>query len=236
MASFNLGQAFQGALPGAAAGSFGGPLGSAVGGLFGGLTGGFGGGSKPEQMQQLPTMSPEQQQQLQQLMQMLAPEGQLGQGYGQGLQQLMEMMDPSSEAQQRFADPMMQQFNQQTIPGIAERFAGGAQGGALSSSGFGQALGGAASGLQSNLAALKSQLQQGAIKDIMQQYGNASTSAMNAQPFGYYQKPAQQGMGSSLLQGYSQAGFPGFEQLGGMFKNMFSKPGQSAPNQAPLAA
>lgn len=187
-------------------------------------------GSRDAKFEQVPTMTPEQQQHLQQLLQMLSSEGQLGQGYQGGLQQLMELMDPSSEAQQKFAEPYMQQFNQETIPGLAERFAGaGATGGALSSSGFGQALGGAAGGLQTQLAALKSQIQRGAIQDILGQYQSTSGSALGAQPFGYYQQPAQQGLGASLLQGYAGAGFPGVS-------NLFSRKTGTAAPAAPAAA
>ena len=167
-------------------------------------------------------MTPEQQAQLSQLLQLLAPEGQLGQGYQQGLAGLLEMMNPSSEAQQRFADPYMQQFEQQTVPGLAERFAGaGATGGALSSSGFGQALGGAGAGLQTQLAGLKSQLQGSAIKDILGQYQGLSDRALGASPFDYYQQPGQQGLGTSLLQGYAQSGFPGVEKIGRNWANYF---------------
>ena len=222
--AYNFGQGLQGGAAGAGAGSAGGPQGAAIGGLLG-LLAGFGGGGKDAKLSKIDTMTPEQQQHLQQLLQMLSSEGQLGQGYEGGLQQLMELMDPSSEAQQRFADPYMQQFQQETIPGLAERFAGaGATGGALSSSGFGQALGGAAGGLQTQLAALKSQIQRGAIQDILGQYQQTSGSALSAQPFGYYQQPGQQGLGSSMLQGYAGAGFPSLSNLFGSKSSNFGSP------------
>ena len=124
-------------------------------------------------MEKVPTMTKEQQSVLSNLMQMLSSQGQLGQEYGQALGGLQEMMDPSASSYQRFEAPYLQQFEEQTVPGIAERFAGaGAQGGALSSSGFGQALGAAGSQLQTQLAGMKSGLQQQALRDIMQQYGS----------------------------------------------------------------
>tara|TARA_R110002126_G_scaffold51939_1_gene141838 strand:+ start:11631 stop:12158 length:528 start_codon:yes stop_codon:yes gene_type:complete len=165
----------------------------------------FGSDDKTEQ---LPSMSPEQTQFLQQLMQMLGGEGQLGQGQEEALSGLRELMDPSSAAQQRFADPYMQQFQQQTIPGIAEQFAG-AGGGALSSSGFGQALGSASAGLQSQLAQLKSGLQQQSAQDIMGQFQNLSQQGLGAQPFGYQHKQGSQGALGSALGGFAGAGFPG---------------------------
>lgn len=150
------------------------------------------GKNKPGKFSQVPTMSPQQQQVLSQLLEMLGGEGELGQGAGEGLSQLRELMDPSSAAQQRFADPYMKQFEQQTVPGIAERFAGaGAQGGALSSSGFGQALGGAGADLQSQLAGMKSQLQRGSAQDILGQFQSLLSQGLGAQPFGYkYQPPS----------------------------------------------
>ncbi len=176
---------------------------------------------KKEKLEKFETMSPQQQQLLSSILQQLGGEGQLGQGYEQGLQQLMQMMDPSSEAQQRFADPYMQQFQQQTVPGLAERFAGmggSATGGALSSSGFGQALGGAAAGLQSQLAGLKSGLQHQAIGDILGQYGKMAQTGLGGQPFGYQRKQSQPG-----LMGYwAQGGFPGARQGGQGLSNLWS--------------
>jgi len=173
-------------------------------------------------MEKFETMSPEQKQFLNSIMQQLGGGGQLGQGYGQSLSNLQELLDPTSAAQQRFAQPYMDQFQQQTVPQLAERFAGaGAQGGALSSSGFGQALGAAGSDLQSQLAQLKSQLQMGAGKDIMSQFSGMASQALGAQPFGYQQKQAQPG-----LAGYwAQGGFPGAKQGFQGLSNMWSNYG-----------
>lgn len=182
----------------------------------------FGGG---DETKKLDAMSPEQQQFLQQIMQMLGPEGQLGQGNEQAMQQLMELLDPSSEAQQRFADPYMQQFQQQTVPGLAEQFAGAggsATGGALSSSGFGQAIGGAGANLQSQLAELKSKLQMGAGKDLMSQFSTMSGQGLGAKPFGYQQIEGSPGLVPSALTAYAGKGFPGLgtalSKFGSRFK------------------
>ena len=192
MANFNLGQALSGVGGGALSGSkFG--LGGALGGGLLGLLSGFGKGEgQPGEFQKIPTMSPEQQQLLSKLLSLLGGEGQLGGGYEEGLSSLMELMDPSAASQQRFAQPYLEQFEQETVPGIAERFAGmGAQGGALSSSGFGQALGAAGSGLQTQLAGLKSQLQRGAIQDILGQYQGLLGKGLGAQPFmNIYRQPS----------------------------------------------
>lgn len=162
-------------------------------------------------MQKLPTMNPQQKQILQQLMQMLNPQGQVGQGQMQGNQYLQDLMNPNSEAVNQFTQPYMNQFNQQTVPGLAERFAGmGAQGGGLSSSGFGQALGAAGANLQTNLAALKAGLGQQAAGQLMSQYGNMTGQALGAQPFGY--ASPQQGFIPGMLGAWGQQGFPGAAQ------------------------
>lgn len=141
----------------------------------------FGSGDK---MKQIETLSPEQKQFFQQIM------GQLGPAYGQSMGLLQGFLDPNSEQYKNFEQPYLQQFEQETIPGIAERFAGaGAQGGALSSSGFGQALSSAGSNLQTNLAQMKSMMQQQAIQQILGQ----SQFAMGVQPFGYQKQQGSPG-------------------------------------------
>ncbi len=109
------------------------------------------------------------------------------------------------DAFQQFSDPYMQQFQEQVLPQIAERFAGM---GALSSSGFGQSLGGAASGLQSQLAQLFSQLQSqaaGRQYDQYNQFGQQQNQqaqiGLNYQPFRYTQKEGSQGFLGPLLGG-----------------------------------
>lgn len=211
-----------GALSGAATGSAFGPIGTALGGLTGALSGFFGG----DKMKKVPTMSKDQQNLLNQLMQMLGPQGQLGQGYQQGLGLQQQYMDPNSEAVNQFAQPYVDQFNQQTVPGLAERFAGmGGMGGGLSSSGFGQSLSSAGGNLQNQLAQLKAGLGQQAAQSLMGQYGQMGQVGLNAQPFGYT-KP-QQGMLPGFLNSWAQGGFPGLQGFG---------KGGGTGNQFPLTA
>jgi hypothetical protein len=224
MARFDLSSALAGAGTGAGLGSAGGPIGTAVGGLGGLLGGGlFGGKSKKEKMKKYPTMNPQQEQLFSQLMEMLGPQGQLGQGYGGALSNLQEMLDPSEESFSRFSQPYMDQFEQQTIPGIAERFAkfGGGMGGGLSSSGFGQSLSSAGAGLQNQLAALKAQLQQQAGKDIMGQYQQMAGKGLNKDTFAYGRRQAEPGFAGS----YAEQGFPGAEQIMGLLTNLLSQGG-----------
>lgn len=67
---------------------------------------------------------------------------------------------------QPIADNARNQFMQQTVPGLAERFA--STGGALSSPGFAQQLGAAGAGLESNLASQQAQFGQNEISQLMQ--------------------------------------------------------------------
>lgn len=173
-------------------------------------------------MKKVPTMTKEQTALLNQMLQMLGPGWQLGQGYGQSLDYQRQLTDPSSEAVHQFSEPYMQQFEQQTIPGLAERFAKmEAMGVGLSSSGFGQSLSSARGNLQSQLAALKSSLGQNAAQSLMGQYERMSGMGLSAQPFGY-QRPQQSGMGG-FLQAWGQAGYPGANQMGQGLENFAGK-------------
>lgn len=117
--------------------------------------------------------------------------GQGGAG-GNALSLLQSYLNPSQQSFEQFANPYMTQFNEQVLPGIAERFAGA---GALSSSGFGQALGGAASGLQSQLAQLYSGRQQQSAQSILGLLQNL----LGQQTFGYQQRQANPGFVAPLL-------------------------------------
>lgn len=119
----------------------------------------------------MPTMTKQQQQLLNNMIDQMQGQGPLGQAYGQAMQNYQQFLDPSSEAFEQFAAPYKTQFEQEIIPGLAERFAGagGAMGGGLSSSGFGQALSSAGAGLESNLAAMKGNLMNQAMQGIMNQ-------------------------------------------------------------------
>lgn len=138
---------------------------------------------------------------------------QMGRALGQGggfqnaFGALQGYLDPNSQAYGDFEAPYRTQFNEQTLPMIAERFAGaGANSGALSSSGFGQALGGAGAQFESNLAGLKEQMRRASIGDILGQYQNF----LGQKPYHY----REQGPGalSSI-----------FSSLGGM-SNPFGAP------------
>ena len=149
-----------GALSGAATGAqlgsifpgIGTGIGAGVGAGIGGLAGLFGGGGKDkDRFDRESTLSPEQEQIFTMLQEML--QGQLG-----------------GEGQEAFEAPYLRQFQEQTIPGVAERFSGmGA--GSQSSSAFQQSLGAAGAGLQENLASMGANRQQNTISKLMEMLG-----------------------------------------------------------------
>jgi hypothetical protein len=73
--------------------------------------------------------------------------------------------------------------------------------GALSSSGFGQALGGAGAGLQSQLAQMFSSLQQQAAGAQYNQFNQMANQGLNYQPFAYYQQPGGATQGGGFMSG-----------------------------------
>jgi hypothetical protein len=212
----NYGSATSGALSGAATGAslgsfipgIGTAIGAAGGGILGGLAGLFGGGAKKDKTRQFENLLPEQKNQLLNILQQMgALQGPQG-SYGMAQNYLNDMISGSPEAYSRFAAPYETQFQEQTLPGIAERFAGlggGLGGGALSSSGFAQALGGAGTQFRSNLAGLYAQLQQQAANQALGQYNNLASLGLGIRPFENAYQPGSTGFaggaGAGLLQG-----------------------------------
>ena len=216
--AYDWGSGAQGAVSGGmTGGSVGGPWGAGIGAGLGGLMG-FMGGKKPKK---LDNWNKEQKALFSQMMQMLGSDGGLGQGMQGGIDLQRQLMDPNSEAVRQFSDPYMREFDQQTVPGLAERFAGmGGMGGGMSSSGFGQALSSAGGNLQSQLAQLKAGLGQNAAQSLMNQYGSMSGNMMNLQPFSY-QKPGQTA-GGGMMQQWGKMGMPGMKEASDYASNWWS--------------
>lgn len=185
-------------------------------GLFGGAAGAYGSnrkfrnginsflfGEEPS-IEQLPNLTPEQNQSLSQILGLLNQSGQPGGAFNNAQNYYSGLLQPGQEAYDQFSQPYLQQFEEQVLPMIAERYAGM---GALSSSGFAQALGGAGAGLQSQLAQLFSQLQQQAASGASSQFGQLGGLGLGTQPFTNYEKPGHQGFGpqllSSLIKGFT---------------------------------
>lgn len=144
------------------------------------------GPTMPAGFQKLPTTTRQQSQFLKQLLGSLQGQStniQQSPLFQQGSSFLQNLLSGSPEATAAFEAPYLRQFNEQTVPALAERFSGmGA--GAQSSSAFSQALGAAGAGLSENLASLRGQLQLGSL----------------GQALGFAQQPI------SNLQGFSQLG------------------------------
>lgn len=157
-------------------------------------------GGKPGEVQQLTQLTPEQEANFQQLQSMLGGSQELGFDY------INQILSGDPEALAKFEAPYKRQFEQETVPKIAEQFAGLGSGGSLSSSGLQQSLGQAGKELSENLAALRGNLQQGALGSLqgMQQQAFKPT-------FENLYKQPQAGFGAGLMQGAGQGG--GFSSI-----------------------
>lgn len=206
-----------GALTGGLTGAqVGGPFGALVGGGVGALTGFL---NTDNDLKKTEVKSPEQQRLFQQLYNMLN-NGPLAQGYESSLNYQRDLMNPNSAAVQQFTQPYMNQFNQQTVPQLAERFAGlGAMGGGLSSSGFGQSLSSAGANLQAQLAALKAGLGQQAAGQLMNQYAGMYGAAQGYTPYAYQQQ--NPGLPETMYAGWAKAGMPGLKEAGQGFADLY---------------
>ncbi len=174
----------------------------------------------PDKLKKIPTGTQEQLGLHNNLLQQAMGMSQAGGGYNQAQQYYNSLLHPGNDAFNNFAAPFMNQFQEQTLPGIAERFAGA---GALSSSGFGQALGGAGAGLQSQLAQLFAQMQSQAAGAQTNQYNQLATTGLNYQPFAYQQQEGSQGALGPLAMGLGTALFgPIGGAIGGVAANGIS--------------
>lgn len=167
---------------------------------------GFWTGNKDE-FKQLGTLDQGQQGLLSSLLQMLQGQQGAGGNYAQSQDYLGRMISGSGEDYERFAAPFKTQFEQQTLPGIAERFAGlggGMGGGTMGSSGFAQALGGAGTQFQSNLANLYAQIQQQAAGQAMGQFNNLAGMGLGTKSFENVYQPGSTGALGGMLSGLGQ--------------------------------
>jgi hypothetical protein len=162
-------------------------IGAGIGGLGGGLAGLFGGG-KEGGVQQAQIFNPQQQQ----ILQFLLQQGQ------QGLQNPSAGFAP-------IAQQARSQFNQQTVPSLAERFTSMGQN-SLGSPAFASQLGQAGSGLEEALAALQSQY------GMQNQQNALQMLALGMSPgFENFYQGSQPGLGENILSGAAQAA-PSFYQ------------------------
>ena len=146
---------------------------------------------KKGKIEALPTLSPEQQQLLGQLL------GGLGGPIQSGLGNLQSLLSGDMEA---YEAPAMRQFQEQIVPGIAERFTGmGA--GAQQSSAFGQQLGAAGAGLAERLAMQRAGLQQQGLGQLQSLLG----MGIGTPTYQWMGMPGTQGGLGSLASGFGSS-------------------------------
>ncbi len=140
-------------------------------------------GGSPEEHERVSTLLPGQQPNFRQLQNAAQGAG-AGGAFGSGADYWYNILNDNPQLMQQFSAPEMRNFQQNTIPGLAEQFAGMGSGG-LSSSGFRNASVNAGVDLQERLGALRAQLKQNASQGLMglgqQALGNYSQDVMTQQ-------------------------------------------------------
>ena len=148
-----------------------------------------------------------QQRQFNQLMNMLrGMQGQYKLAHGEGVDYLQQLFNPQSY--ERLEKPAMRQFQEQIVPGIAERFSAMGSG-SKGSSAMRNELGRAGVDLATNLASLRQQGMMGALPQALglQQFPIQAQLGLFGQGVGTNLAGVPyQGMLGPLLQGLGQAG------------------------------
>jgi len=187
---------------------FGAGASGAAGGMAAKNAGGDFWGGSPGGYEQVQKMTPEQQQMFKQLLPMVQ------QGQQSGMQWINDILSGDPEAMAKFEAPYKRQFEQETVPGIAERFAGMGSHGSQRSSAMDQTMGQAGRELSENLAALRGNLQMNAMNQLQGMMGTAYQPTFESM----YRQPTQGffgGLASGAGQGFGQmAGMAGLKALG----------------------
>lgn len=193
-------------------------IGKGLGAIGGGISNIFGGsqglGGSPDKFSRTRTMTRPQTNFLNQLYQGGGLES--SPLYQQGSNYLSDLLSGSPENYANFEAPYMQNFQQNIIPQIAERFAGmGTGAGASSSSALYNALAQAGRGLQTDLAGLRSGLQNQSASQGLQ-YAQLPFSqrlaGLSAQPYQTTYQPGQPGLFTNVLSGLLGGVSGGFGQ------------------------
>lgn len=170
---------------------------------------------KPEKFKQQSLHTKEQKQGLKDYLNQPIDQNPL---YNQGSNYIQQLLSNDPAAMQQFQEPYMRNFEQNIAPGIAERFAGGqgyggTGGGALYSSAFQNSISQAGANLQSQLAALRSGMQQTganqALQYAQQPYSNLH-AGLQVRPFENTYQARQPGLFETGLMSYGQGGGGGF--------------------------
>jgi len=148
-----------------------------------------------------------------------------GGAFGTSADYYRNLLSDNPADMQAFSAPAIRQFNEETIPGLSEQFAGMGAGG-LSSSGFRNAAIGAGTDLAERLGAIRANLRQTGAQGLSQigqlGLGNFSKDVMT--------QPGSQGFFSSVAPALgtlagAAVGGPAGAMAGNMFGNAFSNSG-----------
>ncbi len=156
-----------------------------------------------------------------------APNIQNQQGFQTGNDWLQSMFNDPQFFNQ-FEAPLQRQFQEQTVPDLANRFASMGSGGSLGSTGFRNQLAREGSNLGTNIAALRGGMQQNAIPQLLgysqQPFSNYMSMLQNAlQPTQNQYMPATSGFGGNI----------GASMFGGLSQGFGQQMGQGFAGQSP---
>jgi len=171
----------------------------------------------PEKHKRVSTLGGGQEQILQNLIQSLQGGG-AGGAFGDAADYYRDLLSDNPEDFQRYAAGENRRFNEETIPGLSEQFAGMGSGG-LSSSGFRNAAVSAGTDLNERLGAIRAQLRQ---------QGAAGLSGLGSQALGNYTQDVMtqggsQGLLSTAAQGFGSALGGPLAGLAGGYLSSFGK-------------
>ena len=162
-------------------------------------------GGRSAKTEQLPALTPEQQNILNQILGMLDVEGMdIGNSelFGAGQDQLLKMLEGDTSL---IEAPLMQQFEQEIMPGIAQRFGGL---GAKSSSGYQQAMANAGGNLAAQLGQLRYGAKESALDRALayssqraQGLQSLANLGLGTKSFGYQTTPGSPGLLEGMLSG-----------------------------------
>jgi hypothetical protein len=178
----------------------------------------------PEKRENVSTLRPEQEQLYNQLQQAGMQKG-AGGAFGDSADYYRDLLSDNPQDMEAFAAPEQRRFNEETIPGLAEQFAGMGSGG-LSSSGFRNAAVGAGTDLSERLGAIRANLRQSGaagLQGIGQAgLGNFSQNMVTEPGSEGFLGQVAPAVGTAIGAFGGPAGAAAGNAAGNMFKNAFS--------------
>jgi|HubBroStandDraft_2_1064218.scaffolds.fasta_scaffold00031_7 hypothetical protein len=156
-------------------------------------------------------------------------------GYQTGNEYLQSLFN-NPDFFNRFEAPLQRQFQEQTIPDLANRFASMGSGGSLGSTGFRNQLAREGSNLETNIGALRGNMMQQAVPQLLgysqQPFSNYLSLLQTAlTPTNNTYQPASSGFFGPIASSFAGAAGQGFGQQFG--QNMASQYNPINPNRFP---